>query len=94
MTHLYFQPIQANTAPFLIRERGCIFLSAVSKKRWRSNYMACRCPPSSCEELTKIALALRERVDLDPQQRFRLVGVGLSNFQEPELSPVQPELFE
>lgn len=38
-------------------------------------------PPSSCEELTKIALALRERVELGPQQLFRLVGVGLSNFQ-------------
>jgi DNA polymerase IV len=38
-------------------------------------------PPSSCEELTRIALALRERVDLGPQQLFRLAGVGLSNFQ-------------
>lgn len=38
-------------------------------------------PPSSCEELTSMALALRERVDLGPQQLFRLVGVGLSNFQ-------------
>ena len=33
-------------------------------------------PPSSCEELTTIALALRERVKMDPQQRFRLVGSG------------------
>jgi DNA polymerase-4 len=41
-------------------------------------------PPSSCEELTTIALALRERVNMDPQQRFRLVGVGLSNFRERE----------
>src|ERR1700736_4153908 len=41
-------------------------------------------PPSSCEELTDIALMLRERVDLGPQQRFRLVGVGLSNFLEAE----------
>jgi len=50
--------------------------------------------PSSCEELTKIALALRERVDLDPQQRFRLVGVGLSNFREPEASAAQQALFQ
>ena len=42
--------------------------------------------PSSCEELTGIALALRERVDLGPKQRFRLVGVGLSNFLELETS--------
>src|SRR5438270_6188618 len=34
--------------------------------------------PSSREELTEIALKLRERVDLGPQQRYRLVGIGLS----------------
>jgi DNA polymerase-4 len=41
-------------------------------------------PPSSCQELTDIALASRERVNLAPQQRFRLVGVGLSNILEAE----------
>jgi DNA polymerase-4 len=51
-------------------------------------------PPSSCEELTGIALKLRERVALAPQQRYRLVGVGLSNFQEDERTPAQPNLFE
>jgi len=54
-------------------------------------------PPSSCEELTNIALSLLERVNMAPQQRFRLVGVGLSNFREPhtlEDAPAQPELFE
>ena len=51
-------------------------------------------PPVSCEELTGIALSLRERVDLDPHQRYRLVGVGLSNFRDPEQASVQPELFE
>jgi len=50
-------------------------------------------PPSSCEELTDIALKLRERVDLSPQQRYRLVGVGLSNFRESGDSIDQPELF-
>jgi DNA polymerase IV len=49
-------------------------------------------PPSSCEELTGIALFLRERIDLDPTQRFRLVGVGLSNFRDPE--SLQTPLFE
>jgi len=53
--------------------------------------------------LTNIALSLRERVELGPQQRFRLVGVGLSNFHEPgekkekkekEDTPTQPPLFE
>lgn len=51
-------------------------------------------PPSSCEELTGIALLLRERVSLGPQQRFRLVGVGLSNFFEPEDLSTQSTLFE
>ena len=51
-------------------------------------------PPSSCEELTNIALSLRERVGLDSEQRFRLVGVGLSNFLESEDVSAQPALFE
>jgi DNA polymerase-4 len=51
-------------------------------------------PPSSCEELTRIALSLRERVALSPKQRFRLVGVGLSNFQDPDDASAQPALFE
>jgi DNA polymerase-4 len=51
-------------------------------------------PPSCCEELTVIALGLRERVALGPQQRYRLVGVGLSNFREPERDAAQPTFFE
>jgi DNA polymerase-4 len=51
-------------------------------------------PPTSCEELTAIALKLREHVDLGSQQRYRLVGVGLSNFREPEGATAQPELFQ
>jgi DNA polymerase-4 len=52
--------------------------------------------PSSCEELISIALSLRERVNGSPRQRYRLVGVGLSNFREPdnpEESPTQSALF-
>lgn len=49
-------------------------------------------PPASCDELTAIALALRERVDMGPDQLFRLVGVGLSNFRDGEQAP--PLLFE
>jgi DNA polymerase IV len=51
-------------------------------------------PPSSCEELTTIALSLRERVLPGPEQRFRLVGIGLRNFFEPEDLSAQPGLFE
>ena len=49
-------------------------------------------PPGSCEELTQIALSLRDRVELGPRQRFRLVGVGLGNFREPE-GEGEPSLF-
>jgi len=51
-------------------------------------------PPSSCEELTDIALKLRERVAMGSQQRYRLVGVGLSNFQKAKRTRAQPDLFE
>jgi DNA polymerase-4 len=48
-------------------------------------------PPATCDEFTAIALSLRERVAVVPDQRFRLVGVGLSNFIVPDQS--QPTLF-
>src|SRR5712692_8026180 len=51
-------------------------------------------PPSSCAELTSIVLSLRDRVGLSPKQRFRLVGVGLSNFRDPDDPSAQPALFE
>jgi DNA polymerase-4 len=50
-------------------------------------------PPSSCEELMGIALKLRDRVDMGSQQRYRLVGVGLSNFRDSEDAAAQPHLF-
>jgi DNA polymerase IV len=51
-------------------------------------------PPDSCQELTRIALSLRTRVALGQHQRYRLVGVGLSNFRETEQVSAQPALFE
>jgi DNA polymerase IV len=51
-------------------------------------------PFSSCEEVTDIALKLRDRVRLSPSQRYRLVGVGLGNFREAEETGAQPALFE
>jgi DNA polymerase IV len=41
-------------------------------------------PPASCEEFTEIGLRLCDRVGLEPQQLYRLVGIGLSNFSEEE----------
>ena len=48
--------------------------------------------PSSCEVLTEIALSLLQRVDENPTQRYRLVGVGLGNFSDAD--EVQTVLFE
>jgi DNA polymerase IV len=47
---------------------------------------------STCDEFTEIALSLCERVELGWQQLYRLVGVGLSNFQADEDAP--SSLFE
>src|SRR5580658_3804715 len=49
-------------------------------------------PPASCEELTRIALSLRDKVTLDAKQKFRLVGVGLGNFRDPG-EDTEPSLF-
>lgn len=49
-------------------------------------------PPATCDEFIAIALSLRDRVAVVPDQLFRLVGVGLSNFVAPEQS--QPTLFD
>jgi len=49
-------------------------------------------PPVSCAALTDIALSLRSRVT-DEGALYRLVGVGLSNFREPNARLVQPALF-
>jgi DNA polymerase-4 len=51
-------------------------------------------PPASCEQLTNIALSLRERIHSRPSQRFRLVGVGLSNFDAADDLSSQSALFE
>lgn len=49
--------------------------------------------PDSAEELAEIALALRERVQLPDSTRYRLVGVGISNFQEADELGSQGGLF-
>ncbi|AIE86504.1 DNA polymerase IV [Fimbriimonas ginsengisoli] len=49
---------------------------------------------SSGEELIDIALALLERVELDPTTTYRLAGVGLSNFLDPQPHAAQPTLFD
>jgi DNA polymerase-4 len=50
-------------------------------------------PPASLEEFSGYALHLRDRVELDDTTRYRLVGVGLGNFSEPEAADTQSALF-
>ena len=50
-------------------------------------------PPASEAELADLALALRERVGRPAGALYRLVGVGLANFRDPEEVPPQPGLF-
>ena len=49
--------------------------------------------PASEDELATLACALRERVDLPATTRYRLAGVGLAGFSEPDGSPAQDDLF-
>ncbi len=50
-------------------------------------------PLRSGAEFVQIALSLRQRVGLDPGQVYRLVGVGLGGFREPDASVEQSALF-
>ncbi len=49
--------------------------------------------PESAGELAELALALRERVQLPDSTCYRLVGVGISNFQEADDLGAQGALF-
>lgn len=49
-------------------------------------------PPMSAQELAQVAHQLCERVELPADTRYRLVGVGLSNFAEPGELGRQAEL--
>lgn len=51
-------------------------------------------PPDSLAELTDIALTLRARVGLPADTRYRLAGVGLANFRDPETVFAQSDLFD
>ena len=53
-------------------------------------------PPEPLDSLARVAdlaCALRERVELPSRTRYRLVGVGLSGFVDPDRLPGQHDLF-
>lgn len=50
-------------------------------------------PPDSAATLADIARRLLTRVELDPATRYRLAGVGLANFRDPDEDDAQPGLF-
>jgi len=50
--------------------------------------------PRTADDLIRLAVGLIDRVDLPVATRYRLVGVGLSNFVDPDEAAMQPELFD
>ncbi|MEM7542312.1 MAG: DNA polymerase IV [Pseudomonadota bacterium] len=50
-------------------------------------------PPHSLDELREAAFQLSQRVDLSAHTRYRLVGVGLTNFTDMQAQPLQSDLF-
>lgn len=48
--------------------------------------------PASAGEVAEIALDLLDRFDFPPASRYRLAGIGLSNFLD-EVDEIQPRLF-
>ena len=50
-------------------------------------------PPTSEDAFADTGCALRDRVELPAHTRYRLVGVGLSGFAEPDGSTGQDDLF-
>jgi DNA polymerase-4 len=51
-------------------------------------------PPQTESEFVEIAATLRVRVDLPARLRYRLVGVGLTNFREADELETQAGLFD
>jgi DNA polymerase-4 len=51
-------------------------------------------PPPTLAHFAALALDLRDRVGLPSRTRYRLVGVGLSNFRHAEETPPQQGLFD
>jgi len=50
--------------------------------------------PTSLEELSAVALQLLDRIDLPATTRYRLAGVGLSNFVDSDEASMQSTLFD
>jgi DNA polymerase-4 len=50
--------------------------------------------PSSGDDVARVAVQLLDRFDFPPEAKFRLVGVGVSNFlDEEDETPAEPSLF-
>jgi DNA polymerase IV len=54
--------------------------------------------PSDGDDLARIAITLLDRFEFPAGARYRLVGLGLSNFldeeQEEDAGPAEPSLFD
>src|SRR5699024_9981448 len=81
------------------RERERIARTVVLKLKTREFRVLTRSltqasPPASADELAATACALRARVNLPDDTRYRLVGVGLSGLVARDLAMAQHELFD
>ncbi|HWT14916.1 MAG TPA: DNA polymerase IV [Patescibacteria group bacterium] len=80
------------------RERERVARTVVLKLKTREFRILSRSltpplPPADAASLLRIALALRDRVDLPARTRYRLVGVGLGGFVDRHDASIQPGLF-
>jgi DNA polymerase-4 len=51
-------------------------------------------PPANGDELASIGAELLQRFEFGPNARYRLAGIGISNFVEENEEPPQPPLFQ
>jgi DNA polymerase-4 len=64
------------------REAKTVVLKLKTKEfQSRTRCLTSHGPVADFETFLNTALTLRERVDLSPEQLYRLVGIGLSNFR-------------
>ena len=88
----------AATRKALLTSRGRVGRTVVLKLKTADFHILTRshtppAPPASEAEFIEIAVGLRERVALPQSTRYRLVGVGLSNFVEADAVLPQSVLF-
>lgn len=73
--------------------RTIVLKLKTSRFRTLTRSLTLHTPPASATDIASIACGLRERVNLPPETRYRLVGVGLSRLVDASRFPTQGDLF-